>query len=153
MISVKWYLVIIINSCGSISGVSTINLIWRVVLLEGLFCVENDVQQMWEIENTCLLKCWMLLNIWMYIVTINKLTHLLSECSWKFPFEASQVVFWSLSGYNEPKLRGEWVKVVFFYIIHSTTVFLSDKFTGFYVFFSMVEVNCPVKSWKIPSCK
>ena len=43
MISVKCYFVIIVNSRGSISGVSTINLIWRVVLSEGLFCVENDV--------------------------------------------------------------------------------------------------------------
>ena len=43
MISVKWYLVITVNSRGLISGVSTINLIWRVVLSEGLFCVENDV--------------------------------------------------------------------------------------------------------------
>ena len=68
-------------------------------------------------------KGWMLLNVWMYNVTINKLTHLLSECCRKSPFEASQVVFWSLSVYNEPKLRGEWVKVMFFYIIHSTTVF------------------------------
>ena len=70
----------------------------------------------------------------MYIVTINKLTHLLSECCWKSPFEASQVVSWSLSGYNEPKLWGEWVKVIFFFIIHSTKYcFLSDKFTGFCV--------------------
>ena len=42
MISVKWYLVIIVNSRRSVSGVSTINIIWRVVLSEGLFCVEND---------------------------------------------------------------------------------------------------------------
>ena len=42
-ISVKWYLVIIVNSRGSISRVSTINIIWPVVLSEGLFCVENDV--------------------------------------------------------------------------------------------------------------
>ena len=124
------------------------SVVWRFILC-WKWCLTNVGN--WEYMS---FKGWMLLNVWMYNVTINKLTHLLSECCWKSPFEASQVVFWSLSVYNEPKLRGEWVKVMFFYIIHSTTVFWVISLLVFiYVFFSMVEVNCPVKSWKIPSCK